>query len=103
MKNLDIGWLGRKYLEFVERHGYIPKVFQPYNGADVSELAPTVTVSCGGSTTIGALYIIEEEQSIERFADDRTFRYKGTRRNQEGIQPGGNCTDPYDLRGGTEK
>lgn len=94
------GWLGLKLLEFVEKHGYIPRVFQPYNCADVSELAPTVTASCGGSTTIGALYLIEEEKSNERFANDRSLEYQGTRRNQEGIQPGGNCAYPYDLRGG---
>lgn len=97
------GWLGRKMLEFVERNGYIPKIFQPYNCADVSDLAPTVTASCGGSTTIGALYLIEGGENFERFANDRTFRHQGTRRNQEGLQPGGNCAYPYDLRGGIEK
>ena len=51
-------------MEFIERHRYIPKVFQPYNCADVSELAPTVVASCGGSTTIGALYVIEEDKTV---------------------------------------
>lgn len=93
-------WLGRKLIQFVEKNGYIPRVFQPYNCADVSELAPTVMASCGGSTTIGALYIFERRKTIERFADDRTFRHKGTRRNKEGVPPRRNSAYPNDLRGG---
>lgn len=103
MDNPNLGWLGAKYIEFVEKHGYIPRVFQPYNCADVSDLAPTVTASCGGTTTIGALYLVETGgENIERFADDRTSRHQGTRRNKEGLQPGGNCTYPYYLRGDRE-
>ena len=101
MDNPNLGWLGAKYIEFVEKHGYIPRVFQPYNCADVSDLAPTVTASCGGTTTIGALYLVETGgENIERFADDRTSRHQGTRRKKEGLQPGGNCTYPYYLWGG---
>lgn len=85
MDNPNLGWLGAKYIEC----------------ADVSDLAPTVTASCGGTTTIGALYLVETGgENIERFADDRTSRHQGTRRNKEGLQPGGNCTYPYYLWGG---
>lgn len=101
MDNPNLGWLGTKYIEFVDKHGYIPRVFQPYNCADVSELAPTVTASCGGTTTIGALYLVETGgENIERFADGRTPRHQRTRRNQKGLQPGGNCTYPHYLWGG---
>lgn len=33
----------RKYREFVEKNGYFPKMFNPYNTSEIVDFAPTVT------------------------------------------------------------
>ena len=38
-------YISDKLLEFVEKKGYIPKIFNPYNCSDCGELAPTATTS----------------------------------------------------------
>ena len=55
----DGGYIGRKLSEFVESNGYIPKAFNPWNCKDVSEIAQTVTASCGGTTTTSSILLIE--------------------------------------------
>lgn len=67
----DRNWLEQKMHEFIKKYGYIPRVFCPYNCTDVSDLAPTVTASCGGATTIGALYIVEGGADLEKFVQHK--------------------------------
>jgi hypothetical protein len=48
------------------KNGYIPKMFEPYNCAEVIDVAPTLTAHSNGSTThCGTVLIIEEENNTE--------------------------------------
>ena len=44
----------------MKKNGYIPKMFNPYNCAEISDYAPTVTTQCGSTTSSSSILIIEE-------------------------------------------
>ena len=48
-----------KYKEFYEKNGYIPKMFNPYNKAEITDIAPTVTTQYGSTTSSSVVLIIE--------------------------------------------
>lgn len=58
-------YISDKLLEFVEKHGYIPKFFNPYNCSDCGELAPTATTACGGLTTSATVLVFTDKNSGE--------------------------------------
>lgn len=57
-------YVERKYREFYEKSGYIPKYFVPYNCLEVTDYAPTLTAnsntSFGKSGTV--LIVVNEDK-----------------------------------------
>ena len=47
----------KKYIEFIERNGYFPMMFQPYNCSEITDISPTVTANCGSKTSSAAVLI----------------------------------------------
>ena len=47
----------KKYVQFIERSGYFPMMFQPYNCSEVTDISPTLTASCGCGTSSAAVLI----------------------------------------------
>ena len=47
----------KKYIEFIERNGYFPMMFQPYNCSEITDISPTVTANCGCKTSSAAVLI----------------------------------------------
>ena len=41
----------KKYLEFYEKNGYIPKMFNPYNQTEITDICPTLSTQCGSTTS----------------------------------------------------
>ena len=60
-----INYIQQKLLEFVEKNGYIPKYFNPYNCRDCGEIAPTATTACGGLTTSATVLVFTDKTSGE--------------------------------------
>ena len=58
-------YISDKLLEFVEKNGYIPKFFNPYNCRDCGEIAPTATTACGGLTTSATVLVFTDKNSGE--------------------------------------
>ena len=52
----------KKYNDFYKKHGYIPPLFNPYNCAEVKDVAPCITTKCGNTTTSATVLIIERER-----------------------------------------
>lgn len=53
-------WLGRKYIEFYEKYGYIPEYFEPYNCREIKDYAPTLTTKSHSDVTkCGSVLITE--------------------------------------------
>lgn len=51
----------KKYLEFFDKNGYIPKMFNPYNTSEITDIAPCITANCGNTSSSGTVLIIESE------------------------------------------
>lgn len=49
----------KKYQEFYEENGYIPEMFNPYNGAEITDVAPCLSTVCGSKTASSTVLIIE--------------------------------------------
>lgn len=54
------------YERFYRDNGYFPKMFNAYNCQEVTDIAPTVTTSCGSSGCPYILIDIENEQQREQ-------------------------------------
>lgn len=55
----------KKYKKFIEENRYIPKMFNPYNCAEITDICPTLSTQCG-STTSSATVLIQKEGSMMR-------------------------------------
>ena len=51
-------YVRKKYQEFYEKHGYIPEMFNAYNCAEITDIAPTVTTCSGIATNSGTILIL---------------------------------------------
>ena len=49
----------KKYEEFYKKHGYVPSLFNPYNCAEIKDIAPCVTTNCGGTGCSATVLIME--------------------------------------------
>ena len=56
-----MNYVDRKYQEFYEKYGYIPKMFNPYNCNEITDIAPTLTANCGGTSSSSSSILICEE------------------------------------------
>ena len=59
----------KKYVEFIERNGYFPMMFQPYNCSEITDISPTVTANCGCKTSSAAVLVTnlgDEEMNKEK-------------------------------------
>ena len=54
-------FVSKKYEEFYEKYGYIPTMFNPYNCAEITDIAPCVTTNCGGTGCSATVLIIEND------------------------------------------
>ena len=53
-------YVNKKFEQFYNKYGYIPKMFNPYNCSEIKEICPTLTAQGGSITTSGTVLIIEE-------------------------------------------
>ena len=54
-------FVAKKYKEFVDREGYIPVMFNPYNCTEITDIAPCLSTQCGSTTSSATILIIESE------------------------------------------
>ena len=53
--------IAKNYAKFIRCKGYIPKMFNPYNCSEVTDIAPTQTTNCGHATTSATVLIADAE------------------------------------------
>lgn len=56
-------YVNTKYTQFYEKHGYLPKYFNPYNCTELDDFAPTLTSQGDSITKSGTVLIIEEVEN----------------------------------------
>lgn len=59
-KIMEKNFVNRKYKEFVDENGYIPGKFNPYNKAEIKDIAPTQSTQCGSTTSSSAVLLKQE-------------------------------------------
>lgn len=55
-------FVAKKYQEFIDKGGYIPVMFNPYNCAEITDIAPCLSTQCGSTTSSATVLIIESEE-----------------------------------------
>lgn len=58
-------YVARRYREFIEQHGYIPKNFVAYNKMEVDDIAPTLTGQCSCPSGSSAVLMMEEPVQVK--------------------------------------
>jgi hypothetical protein len=53
----------KKYLEFYEKYGYIPEMFNPYNTTEITGIAPCISTQCGSTTSSATVLIVERRDN----------------------------------------
>lgn len=52
-------FVGRKYAEFYQEHGYIPKNFNAKDCREITDYAPTLATGCGTAASIGSILFFD--------------------------------------------
>ena len=73
-------FVGKHYQNFMDKNGYIPKMFNPYNESEIKDIAPTLSTQCG-STTSSATVLILEETKMSGNSYLRNYGSKGKLQN----------------------
>ena len=69
-------FITKKYKEFEKDKGYTPNMFNPYNKAEINNIAPTQSTQCG-STTSSATVLIKNDLKIRKLTPKECFRLMG--------------------------
>ena len=66
--NKKLEYVNKKYAEFYEKNGYVPKMFNPYNCSEVTTKAPTLTAQ-GASITKSSTVLITDKKGRRRLTE----------------------------------
>ena len=47
----------KKYVQFIERNGYFPSMFNPYHCSEITDISPTLTANCGDKCSSATVLI----------------------------------------------
>ena len=59
-------WVNDKYKDFYEKHGYLPKYFDVYNGLEVKDYAPTISTRSNGAMGSGTVLVISDTENFHK-------------------------------------
>ena len=76
VKDLKEKFVASKYNEFIKENNYVPEMFNPYNKAEIKDIAPTQSTQCG-STTSSATTLINQNYKIRKLTPKECFRLMG--------------------------
>jgi len=74
--NIDVEYVNKKYKEFYDKNGYLPKMFNPYNCQEIKDIAPTQTAQ-GASITKSSTVLIIDSESIRQLTPTEVMRLQG--------------------------
>lgn len=56
-KCVQVDFVSKKYNEFIDKKGYIPDMYNPYNNSEIKDIAPTQSTQCGSATSSSTVLI----------------------------------------------
>ncbi len=66
-----------KCMDFYNKNGYLPEMFNPYNQAEITDIAPTQTTSCNRSCSSATVLIKDIWYRIRKLTPLECFRLMG--------------------------
>jgi DNA (cytosine-5)-methyltransferase 1 len=66
-----------KCMEYYNKNGYLPKMFNPYNQVEIIDIAPTQTTSCNRSSSSAAVLIKDINYRIRKLIPLECWRLMG--------------------------
>ena len=54
---VEENYIEKKYKNFIDKNGYIPEMFNPYNESEIKDIAPTQTTQCASTTSSSTICI----------------------------------------------
>ena len=76
-EELKDSFIEKKYKEFIDKYGYIPEMFNPYNCTEVTDISPTTTTQCGSTTSSATVLIKDIYYRIRKLIPLECFRLMG--------------------------
>lgn len=75
-------YVSDKYNEFIEKNGYIPEMFNPYNKSEIKDVAPTQTTQSGSITSSATILVKNntEKGYLEAYEGDGVYTNVSTKR-----------------------
>lgn len=70
-KCVQVDFVSKKYNEFIDKKGYIPDMYNPYNNSEIKDIAPTQSTQCG-STTSSSTVLIRNKSLRETLEQNNT-------------------------------
>lgn len=75
LKMAELSYIERRLLEFVDKNGHLSKYWSAWNNQEMTDVACTLTTTCGNPTTRNALLILEVNEMSLNFIDFEVFKY----------------------------
>lgn len=54
---VQVDFVSKKYNEFIDKKGYMPDMYNPYNNSEIKDIAPTQSTQCGSTTSSSTVLI----------------------------------------------
>lgn len=65
-KIIEDNYIINKYNNFIDKRGYMPDMFNPYNDAEIKDVAPTQSTACGCMTSSATVLVKEATAVAQR-------------------------------------
>lgn len=62
----DNSFVLKKYKKFIDKNGYVPKMFNPYNCSEIKDVAPTQTTNCGNTASSSTVLVKEKNMNQDK-------------------------------------
>ena len=74
---IEENFVERKYTQFIDEKGYVPEFFNPYNKAEIKDIAPTQTTYCNSATSSATILKLENDFKIRKLTPKECWRLMG--------------------------
>lgn len=88
-KDLPNNFVLNKYVDFVNKNGYVPDKFNPYNNAEIKKIVPTQSTQCGSTTSSSAVLL--KQEMCNKLIQDGKVKENDVIRHNYTTSKNGNC------------
>ena len=94
-ESLPKNFVLNKYKDFIDKHGYIPDKFNPYNNAEIKDIAPTQSTQCGSPTS--SLAVLLKQEMCNKLIQEDKVKENDVIRHNYTTSKNGNCVQSNNV------